>query len=70
MALPKQLNKWKTHLDKVRKDNPKLSLKEQMKLASKTYKKQEFKMARMKKKNKKLKKKKDGYIKPKQKENY
>jgi len=39
MALPKQLNKWKTHLDKVRKDNPKLSLKEQMKLASKTYKK-------------------------------
>ena len=39
MALPKQLGKWKAHLDKVRKDNPKLSLKEQMKLASRSYKK-------------------------------
>lgn len=31
--------KWNLHLNKFRKDNPKMSLKEQMKAASKTYKK-------------------------------
>ena len=39
MTAPKQLNKWLLHLAMVRKKNPKLSLKQAMKLASKTYKK-------------------------------
>ena len=38
MAL-KHLAKWRAHLDKVRKENPNKSLKEAMKLASKSYKK-------------------------------
>lgn len=38
MAL-KHLDKWRAHLDKVRKEHPKLSLKEAMKLASRSYKK-------------------------------
>ena len=36
---PKQLSKWIEHLNKVRKANPKLSLKQAMMEAKKTYKK-------------------------------
>lgn len=32
-------NPWMIHLDKVRKENPKLTLSEAMKAAKKTYKK-------------------------------
>jgi len=32
-------NPWMKHLDKVRKEHPKLTLSEAMKTASKTYKK-------------------------------
>ena len=38
MAL-EHLNKWRAHLNKVWKANPKLSLKEAMQLAKKSYKK-------------------------------
>jgi hypothetical protein len=39
MAPPKQLQSWNAHLSKVRKENPKLSLKAAMKKASASYKK-------------------------------
>jgi len=39
MKTKKQQTKWNLHLDKIRKENPKLSLKEAMILASKSYKK-------------------------------
>lgn len=39
MPVPKHLQKWQNHLSKVRKENPKKSLAECMKLAKKTYKK-------------------------------
>jgi hypothetical protein len=35
----KHLDKWRKHLEKVRKENPKKSLKDCMILAKKTYKK-------------------------------
>lgn len=37
--IPPALQKWMSHLDKVRKDNPKLSMKQAMKKAKSTYKK-------------------------------
>ena len=37
--VPPALQKWMTHLNKVRKENPKLSMKEAMKKAKSTYKK-------------------------------
>ena len=37
MKNKKQPTKWNLHLDAVRKQNPKLSLKEAMVLASKSY---------------------------------
>jgi hypothetical protein len=36
-SAPKQLSKWVEHLTKVRKANPKLSLKQAMMEAKKTY---------------------------------
>jgi|TARA_Y200000002_G_scaffold367784_1_gene360171 hypothetical protein len=39
MAVPKHLQKWQSHLSKVRKANPSLSLKDAMKKAKKTYRK-------------------------------
>jgi len=39
MAVPKRLQPWMTHLNKVRKANPSLSLKDAMKKAKQTYKK-------------------------------
>ena len=39
MAAPKHLQKWQKHLKKVRNANPKLSLKDAMKKAKKSYKK-------------------------------
>tara|TARA_B100001057_G_scaffold184071_1_gene184766 strand:- start:24437 stop:24556 length:120 start_codon:yes stop_codon:yes gene_type:complete len=39
MAVPKHLQKWTTHLNKVRKANPSLSLKQAMKKAKSSYKK-------------------------------
>jgi hypothetical protein len=46
MAPPKQLQSWNAHLSKVRKDNPKLSLKDAMKKASASYKKSPAKKAK------------------------
>lgn len=37
--VPPALQKWMTHLNKVRQDNPKLSMKQAMKKAKSTYKK-------------------------------
>jgi hypothetical protein len=39
MAVPKHLAKWQSHLSKVRKANPSLSMKEAMKKAKSSYKK-------------------------------
>lgn len=37
--MERKLTKWQEHVTKIRKENPKLSLKEQLKLAAKSYKK-------------------------------
>jgi len=37
--VPPALQKWMTHLNKVREDNPKLTMKQAMKKAKSTYKK-------------------------------
>ena len=37
--MKKKLNTWMLHLNKIRKENPKLSLKEAMIKAKKSYKK-------------------------------
>jgi hypothetical protein len=39
MGVPKHLQKWQTHLAKVKKENPSLSLKEAMAKAKSSYKK-------------------------------
>lgn len=39
MGVPKHLQKWQTHLAKVRKANPSLSLKQAMTKAKLSYKK-------------------------------
>ena len=39
MGVPKHLQKWQSHLSKVRKANPSLSMKEAMKKAKLSYKK-------------------------------
>jgi hypothetical protein len=39
MGVPKHLQKWQSHLSKVRKENPSLSMKDAMKKAKLSYKK-------------------------------